>query len=115
MSINPFKSDKPKTKPFAAMQLRPSAYKRGYGRRWQEERAGWLRQHPLCGDRLIGNSDEHSLCLKLKRITAAQVVDHIIPHRGDMELFWNNTNWQSLCDPCHNKKTFKEIQGGGGV
>ncbi len=29
-------------------------------------------------------------------------MDHIKPHRGDLALFWDRTNWQPLCNPCHN-------------
>ena len=32
----------------------------------------------------------------------ATLVDHRIPHRGDMTLFWNHDNWQGLCEHCHN-------------
>jgi 5-methylcytosine-specific restriction enzyme A len=44
-------------------------------------------------------------CEKTGRIEAANVVDHIIPHRGDMELFWDADNWQSLCRAHHDAKT----------
>jgi 5-methylcytosine-specific restriction endonuclease McrA len=27
----------------------------------------------------------------------ATIVDHIKPHRGDQNLFWDQTNWQALC------------------
>nr|WP_313010818.1 HNH endonuclease [Brucella intermedia] len=33
----------------------------------------------------------------------ASVVDHIQPHRGNKELFWWRGNWQSLCQPCHDR------------
>lgn len=42
-----------------------------------------------------------------KYITAT-VVDHIQPHRGDEELMWNQNNWQALCKPCHDRKTWTE-------
>jgi 5-methylcytosine-specific restriction endonuclease McrA len=29
-------------------------------------------------------------------------VDHITPHRGDLKLFWQRSNWQALCTPCHS-------------
>jgi hypothetical protein len=35
-------------------------------------------------------------------VTAAVLVDHIDPHRGDMKKFWDSANWQSLCKPCHD-------------
>lgn len=27
---------------------------------------------------------------------------------GDSKLFWDRTNWQSLCKPCHDRKTMTE-------
>jgi 5-methylcytosine-specific restriction protein A len=63
----------------------------GYSNRWLRARARWLAEHPLC-----------ARCLREVRVTAANVVDHIIPHRGDQVLFWDENNWQSLCKPCHN-------------
>jgi 5-methylcytosine-specific restriction protein A len=73
---------------------RESAAARGYGRRWQAARARYLRKHPLC-----------ITCGKAGYIIPATVVDHIIPHRGDNRLFWDECNWQSLCKSCHDKKT----------
>lgn len=35
----------------------------------------------------------------------AEVVDHIIPHRGDMKLFWDPNNWQGLTKADHDCKT----------
>ena len=39
------------------------------------------------------------------KLTPATVVDHIIPHRGDKRLFWDEKNWQPLCKDCHDRKT----------
>jgi 5-methylcytosine-specific restriction protein A len=46
-------------------------------------------------------------------VTEATDVDHIKPHKGDMTLFWDRTNWQSLCGPCHSAKTAAEDGGFG--
>ena len=73
---------------------RETASERGYGEKWQRARRIFLASHPLC-----------VRCLKEKKITKATVVDHIIPHRGDQRLFWDETNWQPLCKDCHDKKT----------
>ena len=43
------------------------------------------------------------------KAVAAQVVDHIIPHRGDETLFWDERNWQSLAKNCHDAKTWREV------
>ena len=75
---------------------RPAA-KRGYNRRWQKVRKSYLEAHPLCVQ-----------CAKQGKYVRATVVDHIIPHRGDQKLFWDQNNWQSLCKSCHDKKTLTE-------
>ena len=59
-------------------------------RRWHARRKQQLQQHPLC-----------CMCLANHRVTAATVADHISPHNGDLDLFWNGL-LQSLCSPCHN-------------
>ena len=74
--------------------LRGGAAARGYDAKWREARALFLRQHPLCVE-----------CLKENKITPATVVDHIIPHRGDKKLFWDQDNWQPLCKDHHDSKT----------
>ena len=76
---------------------RESAGKRGYNKKWQKARARYLKEHPLCVE-----------CLKNGRGVTATVVDHITPHRGNPILFWDEGNWQSLCKPCHDKKTWNE-------
>jgi 5-methylcytosine-specific restriction protein A len=40
----------------------------------------------------------------------ATCVDHIVPHRGNKELFMCDpeTGLQALCDPCHGMKTARE-------
>jgi 5-methylcytosine-specific restriction endonuclease McrA len=35
----------------------------------------------------------------------ASVLDHIVPHRGDVALFWSQANWQAMCKKCHGEKT----------
>ena len=73
---------------------RPSANARGYDYRWQKARLHFLRRHPLCAE-----------CQRAGRIEPSVVVDHIIPHRGDMTLFWDEDNWRALCKPCHDRCT----------
>lgn len=68
-----------------------SSTQRGYGYKWQQARSGYLKLHPLC-----------VYCKQIGRVSPATVVDHKIPHRGDMTLFWDKDNWQSLCDTCHS-------------
>lgn len=33
----------------------------------------------------------------------ATIVDHIVPHKGDLVLFHDPENLQSLCKPCHDR------------
>ena len=47
---------------------------------------------------------ENPLCVKCDRPTAATVVDHIVPHKGDLELMWNSANWQALCKWHHDRR-----------
>jgi 5-methylcytosine-specific restriction protein A len=45
------------------------------------------------------------VCAREKRVEPSTVIDHITPHRGDVELFWDMANWQAICKRCHDKKT----------
>jgi 5-methylcytosine-specific restriction endonuclease McrA len=80
---------------------RGSANERGYTYRWQKSAKLFLDEHPLC-----------IFCEQQGHITAATVVDHIKPHRGDNELFWDKNNWQALCKPCHDS-TKQRIERSG--
>lgn len=84
---------------------RGSASTRLYDRRWQAASKVYLRMHPLCQ---CPECQEGRL-----RTTAASVVDHIEPHKGDIDLFWNEANWQSMNKNCHDKKTATEDGGFG--
>ncbi|MDE2468229.1 MAG: HNH endonuclease, partial [Bradyrhizobium sp.] len=35
--------------------------------------------------------------------TSLLVCDHVKPHRGDARLFWDPSNLQTLCKPCHDR------------
>ncbi|HGA3733602.1 TPA: HNH endonuclease [Streptococcus agalactiae] len=67
---------------------------KGYNARWNKERLRYLKLNPLC-----------VYCQREGRLTKATVVDHITPHRGDQDLFGNQSNWQALCKTCHDRKT----------
>ena len=81
---------------------RQTSHQRGYGYRWQQARAGYLRKHPLCVH-----------CQVKGRVTIATDLDHIEPHKGDMAKFWDFGNVQGLCKPCHSRKTAAEDGGFG--
>lgn len=76
--------------------------RRLYGGAWQRARAAYLAKHPLC-----------RMCEQAKQIKAAEVVDHITPHKGDLALFWDSSNWQSLCKACHDGAKQRLEQGKG--
>lgn len=84
---------------------RKSSTQRGYGYKWQKVSKAYLAKHPWCVCEECKGRD------LLDGGKIANVVDHIKPHRGDMDLFWDRTNWQSMNDVCHNKKTAKEDGG----
>jgi 5-methylcytosine-specific restriction protein A len=44
-------------------------------------------------------------CAYCGRVALALHVDHIVPHRGDLGLFWDVSNLQALCPACHQAKT----------
>lgn len=92
----------------AVKMLNPDAWReglttaqRGYGGKWQRYRAAYLAKHPLC-----------VACEAKGRVTAANVVDHIVDHRGDQKLFWARDNHRALCTVCHNRRT---AEGGIGA
>ncbi len=70
---------------------RPSARARGYDHEWRKARLEYLAMHPHCRE-----------CSTQGVTRLASVVDHVIPHRGDKNLFWHRANWQPLCKPCHD-------------
>lgn len=76
---------------------------RGYGGKWQRLSKQFLRQpeNALC-----------RMCLAEGITAASQVVDHIIPHKGDPTLFWDQANnWQGLCRTHHSRDKQAEERG----
>lgn len=47
-------------------------------------------------------------CIKCGRSEDRMAVDHIQPHNGNEELFYNESNLQTLCPQCHAKKCYDE-------
>lgn len=76
---------------------RGTAAERGYTSAWRKAAQRFLAEHPLC-----------ATCKAVAIVEAAEVVDHVIPHRGDLALFWDEANWQSLSKRCHSRKTAAE-------
>ena len=68
--------------------------------RWLRMAKAQLRDHPLC-----------AYCLQRGKYVPARICDHVIPHKGNEELFWNGA-LQSLCKHCHDSaKQLEEIRG----
>jgi len=88
-----------------ADRRRGSSTKRGYGYRWQKYREQYLKEHPLCV----------MDCEAEGRVTASTTVDHIIPHKGDQELFWDPDNHHAGCKTCHDRKTATQDGGFGRI
>jgi 5-methylcytosine-specific restriction protein A len=76
---------------------RPNSTARGYDWRWRIAARAFLREHPLC-----------ARCEAEGRVTAAECVDHVRPHKGDQALFWDVSNWQALCKRHHDEKTARQ-------
>lgn len=67
-------------------------------RAWRNASEAYRRENPLCAE-----------CLRRGEVVAGECVDHIIPHDGDLDLFWDRDNWQTLCNDCHGVKTQAEV------
>lgn len=67
-------------------QNRPNATDRGYGGKWKQARADYLKAHPRCA----------------RCGAPATIVHHTTPHKGDKRLFWDRKNWSPACQPCHD-------------
>ena len=79
---------------------RPTASRRGYGAAWKRLRDAHLAEHPLC-----------VVCETRGETVAAQHVDHKVARAsGGTD---DQSNLQSLCWPCHSRKTALEDGGFG--
>ena len=81
-------------RPVGQSSDRATAHVRGYTGVWQRARARYLREHPIC-----------VACEREGATEPATVVDHVTPHRGDYDRFWDADNWQPLCARHHAAKT----------
>ncbi len=75
---------------------RGSARERGYTPEWDKVARHEKNLHPLC----LG-------CSAVGWVAATTVIDHIIPHKGNMVLFWDPLNRQPACTPHHS--TVKQV------
>jgi 5-methylcytosine-specific restriction enzyme A len=71
-----------------------------YTGRWQRLRLHQLQIEPLC-----------EICKDKGLTTAAEVVHHLTPHKGDKNIFFLS-KLQSLCKHCHDGITQHEERAG---
>ncbi len=64
-----------------------------YTARWYALRDAQLRLQPLC---------QHCREQEPSTIAAAYIVHHIVAHKGDATLFFDQRNVASVCKPCHD-------------
>lgn len=97
--------------PSAPRHYRPRHYKPSTGRSlaghkrhklyqcraWRRTSQGFLAKHPWCVE-----------CEKEGELRPAVVTDHIVPWKGDTTLFWDRSNWQSMCLHHHGIKSAGE-------
>jgi 5-methylcytosine-specific restriction protein A len=89
----------------------------GHSERWWQERRALDHQHrdPILASlyrtqawkvlrRQVLLESAHR-CATQGCAAKASVVDHIRPHRGESDLFFDRDNLQAMCKPCHDRKT----------
>ena len=59
-----------------------------------------LRDHPLC-----------AMCLKQGLTVLGTVVDHVLQHKGDTDIFFNG-KLQTLCKPHHDSTKQRDEKRG---
>lgn len=79
---------------------RGSAASRGYTGSWRKASAAFLA--------LPGNERCACGCGRV-----ANMVDHRIAPKGDMELFWRRSNWQAFNVACNTRKAIRSEGGFG--
>lgn len=85
-------------------RARGSASSRGYGRGWAEYSRERLKRFPVCADPY----DRHK-----GRSELAECTDHIESAQARPDLFWEESNHQSLCIGCNSYKAAL-LEGGFG-
>ena len=71
-----------------------------YNSAWRAARNAFLLEHPFC-----------AICGKPLRGRDA-IVDHIVPHKGNWDLFWDVSNWQAWWKKCHDSHKQRQEHGG---
>lgn len=83
-------------------QRRATSDTRYHTYRWERASIRFRKAHPLCEE-----------CLRKGIYTPSKVVDHIVPVALCAD-FWDESNWQALCQACNiakGNRDKKYIQG----
>lgn len=77
-------------------------YRLWYGTAKWRRLSKWKKAvNPLC-----------EYCQQAGWITKTEVVDHIVPHKGDINLFYDSSNLRSSCKRCHDSIAKKKDKQG---
>lgn len=85
-------TDGPRKDSKASDAKRGTSRERGYSSRWNKASKTYLVRNPTC-----------VYCGQ-----PATLVDHKKRHFGDQALFWDTSNWQSMCVTCHSSRKQSE-------
>jgi 5-methylcytosine-specific restriction protein A len=98
-----------KAAPGRITQHKPAEFSRQARRELATNSAAWraIRAHQLANEPLCRE------CAKRHRITVANTCDHIDGNCNNNPA--DGSNYQSLCGPCHSRKTAREDGGFGNV
>lgn len=83
------------TKGNQSIMNRHSKYKYLYDTKWRVYSVNFRLKHPKCA--ICGEPSE--------------VVDHIKPHMGNRDIFWDKRLHQALCKRCHDSDKAKIENG----
>jgi len=53
---------------------------------------------------ILARAPAVKMCEAREIVAAAGIVDHVVAHKGNLALFWNERNWQALCAGCHSSR-----------
>lgn len=85
-----------------AWARKPASWTGGSTRAWRRFRASWLADHPMCAG--WPNGTCHALAAEVDHI---EQLTNFTPDLREAARF-DPRNVQSLCTPCHRKKTAEE-------
>ena len=73
-----------------------------------------FEKHPDIEAVVLASANDQHLeemreCARRGLRVRATDVDHIVDHKGDWGKFTDRSNLESLCHPCHSRKTMREV------